>query len=187
MAIEIINNGATLKIIRDGASKLISKIQIREISVVNTNVLKLDTGQGLYNTFISYPDVTNPVTANPEALRDAVNSMLATGGSIGGGGATELKQDNEIIELQNIKTRMDTLLGKVDTLNDRVFIEALLVDEATPNTIFKGYAIPGASTSNPVWAIERITVSGDVTIKKWASGNKNFDKVWDNRASLSYS
>ena len=187
MAVEIINNGATIKIIKDGASKLISKIQIREISVVNTNIIKLDTGQGLYNTFITFADVTNPVTANPDALRDAINSMLASGGTVGSGGATEAKQDSEITELQNIKTRIDTLLGKVDVLNDRVFIEALLVDEATPNTIYKGYAIPGASTANPVWAIERITVSGDVTIKKWAGGNKNFDKIWDNRGTLTYS
>jgi hypothetical protein len=184
MATEIVNNGATLKLTIGTVSKLILKTQIKEISVVNTNVIKLDTGQGLYNNFITYADVTNPVTANPEALRDAINAMLTTGG---GGSATETKQDAEITELQNIKTRMDTLLGKVDTLNDRVFIEALLVDEATPNTIYKGYAIPGASTANPVWAIEKTTCLGDVTIKKWASGNKNFDKVWNNRAVLIYS
>ncbi len=184
MATEIINNGATLKLTIGTVSKLILKTQIREISVVNSNIIKLNTGQGLYNNFITFADVTNPVTANPEALRDAINAMLTTGG---GGSATEIKQDSEITELQNIKTRMDTLLGKVDVLNDRVFIEPLLVDEATPNTIYKGYAIPGASTANPVWAIERITISGDVTIKKWSAGNKNFDKVWDNRAALVYS
>jgi hypothetical protein len=184
MATQVINNGATLKIIKDAVTKLISKSQIIEISVVNTNVIKLDTGQGLYNTFISFPDVTSPVTANPDALRDAINTMLTTGGA---GSATEAKQDNEITELQNIKTRMDSLLGKVDTLNDRVFIEPLLVDEGTPNTIYKGYAIPGASTANAVWAVEKVTVVGDVTTKKWAGGNKNFDKIWDNRAALIYS
>jgi hypothetical protein len=184
MTTEIINNGATLKLIIGTTSKLILKTQIREISVVNTNIIKLDTAQGLYNNFITHTDVTNPITASPEALRDAINAMLTTGG---GGSATETKQDAEITELQNIKTRMDTLLGKVDAINDRVFIEALLVDEATPNTIYKGYAISGSSTANPVWAIEKTTCLGNVTIRKWASGNKNFDKVWNNRAALVYS
>jgi hypothetical protein len=186
MGTEIINNGATLKIIQNGLTRLIVKLQIKEISVVNTSTVKIDTGSGLYNTFIPHAEVTNPVTADAEALRDAINAMLNTDNTGGTGAATEAKQDNQIIEMQDMNTKMNTMLGKMDTLNDRVFIEALLIDEATPNTIYKGYAIPGASTAGAVWAIERITVSGEVTIKKWASGNKNFDKIWDNRSSLTY-
>lgn len=184
MATQIIDSVATLKIVRDGVTKLLVKTQIKEISIVATNQIKLDTGQGIYNTFISYPDVTAPVTADVEALRDAINAMLTTGAA--GGGATEAKQDSQIGELQNIKAGLDALSGKVDTLSDRVFLDALLVDEATPNTIYKGYGLPGASTSAAVWAIEKVTVNNDVVVRQWAGGNKTLDKIWDDRASLTY-
>jgi hypothetical protein len=186
MGTEIINDGASLRIIQNGLTRLVVKLQIKEILVISGNIVKIDKGSGLYNIFIPHADVTNPVTANAEALRDAINAMLNTGNTGGTGAATEAKQDNQIIEMQNMNTKMTSMLGKIDTLNDRVFIEALLIDEATPNTIYKGYAIPGSATNAAVWAIERVTISGDVTVTKWAAGNKNFDKVWDNRSSLTY-
>ncbi len=185
MATQIINNGASLKITSPSGTRTILKQQIREINLLGGTTVKIDIGQGaLNNVFIVHADVTSPVTATPADLVDAINAMLATSTD---GNATEAKQDSEITELQNIKTRMDNLLGKVDTLNDRVFIEPLLVDEGTPGIIYKGYAIPGSAVNAAVWAIEKITLAGEVTTKTWAGGNKTFDKIWNNRSTLVYS
>ena len=50
---------------------------------------------------------------------------------------------------------------------------------------YLGRAVPGTLTSTALWQIKRITdASGDVT---WADGNSDYDNVWDNIASLSYS
>jgi len=65
---------------------------------------------------------------------------------------------------------------------------ALQLDEVGTLT-YIGEADPGSATSSAVWRIKRMDESStnpDLIIK-WASGNDNFDKIWDNRLSLSYS
>jgi hypothetical protein len=182
---EIINNGASLKIINGTNVRLVYKTQIREISIIKTTIIKMDLGLGaLHNVFINYSDVTNPVTANPDALRDAINAMLANAAIAGG--STEQKQVEGIAELQNIKSSINALGSKIDQLNDKLFMEPLQIDESNPQIIYRGFALPGAATSAAVWAIQRATINGDVTIYQWAAGNKNFDKIWDNRAALTY-
>lgn len=61
-------------------------------------------------------------------------------------------------------------------------------DGATPETIYRGFALPGTLTNAPSWRMQRITIQadGDVSIV-FADGNDNYDNIWDNRASLSYS
>lgn len=56
------------------------------------------------------------------------------------------------------------------------------------DTIYKGEAVAGSAEASAVWRIRKLTlaVDGDVT-ETWASGNTNFDKIWNDRASLSYS
>ncbi len=62
------------------------------------------------------------------------------------------------------------------------------VDFVSDSIIYRGEAVVGSSESSPVWRIRYITlgVDGDVS-ETWASGNANFDKVWADRALLSYS
>lgn len=62
-----------------------------------------------------------------------------------------------------------------------------IIDEASATVTYIGYAEQGAGTDAASWAIEKIDgdVSGD-TVITWA-GNANFDQVWDDRATLSYS
>jgi len=62
----------------------------------------------------------------------------------------------------------------------------------SPQIIYKGEAAAGSVTSVAVWRMSRITVTTDVggnddLATEWADGNTNFDNIWDNRASLSYS
>lgn len=59
-------------------------------------------------------------------------------------------------------------------------------DTTTANVVYLGKAPIGASKAGAVWQIAKLdTTSG--TEKTWADGNDNFDNVWNNRASLSYS
>ncbi len=185
MATQIINNGATIKVTTAGVEKLISKSQIVYITIVKTNLVKIDIGQGIGNIFINYADVTVPLTNAPAELVAAINTMLLQASTLGG--ATEAKQDSAITELSSIKTEIAALKLKLDSLNDKIFFDALLVDESAVNAIYRGFAMPGASTSAAVWAIEKTTLLGEVTIKKWAGGSRNLSYIWDNRESLSYS
>lgn len=61
-----------------------------------------------------------------------------------------------------------------------------VVDTVTATTFYLGKATPGTATSSASWSIMRIDESAG-TVTTWADGNADFDNVWDNRQSLSYS
>jgi hypothetical protein len=52
--------------------------------------------------------------------------------------------------------------------------------------MYKGEAAVGSLESAAVWRISKITIIDDDISEVWADGNSNFDNVWDNRLSLSY-
>jgi len=189
MPIQIVNNGAAIKITTNGAVRRILKSQVWEISVIKTNVIKLDLGLGaLHNIYINFADVDSPVTASPDALCDSINNMMQ---SLVSGGATEQNQLSEITQLQSISSGIATLNNTISSggSGSGAFAEALIVDESNPNIIYRGYAAPGANVGAAVWAIKK-TVSnttGDLTTTTWADGNQNFDNIWNNRATLVYS
>ena len=60
-------------------------------------------------------------------------------------------------------------------------------DAATPTFAYLGKAVAGTVTSAATWQIQKLTfgLDGDVTVT-WADGNVQFDNIWDNRASLTY-
>lgn len=62
-----------------------------------------------------------------------------------------------------------------------------LIDQASSTVTYIGSAIPNSSVSSAVWQIKRITTSGTLTLIEYANGNLNFNNIWNNRASLSYS
>jgi hypothetical protein len=64
----------------------------------------------------------------------------------------------------------------------------IIVDEASATVTYIGYASPNALTYSPVWKILRITISGStIYTTESADGDHEFNNIWDNRASLSYS
>lgn len=63
---------------------------------------------------------------------------------------------------------------------------SIRIDEVG-TTEYYGFAPVGSSESSAVWQIKRLTVSGAITSITFADGDSNFDNVWDNRASLTYS
>lgn len=59
-------------------------------------------------------------------------------------------------------------------------------DATTADVTYLGKAAIGTATSAAGWQIAKLSTASGL-IKTWADGNVNFDNVWDNRASLSYS
>lgn len=62
-----------------------------------------------------------------------------------------------------------------------------LIDEVSSSVSYIGKAVAGSSTSDPVWQIQRITISGSLTAIEYAAGTTSFNQVWSSRAGLSYS
>lgn len=62
------------------------------------------------------------------------------------------------------------------------------IDVVSDTVMYKADALPGSAESAAAWRISRITTNaeGDVT-EHWAGGAANFDQVWDDRLTLSYS
>jgi hypothetical protein len=66
---------------------------------------------------------------------------------------------------------------------------SIRIDYSGISPIFIGEAPPGSLTSDPVWRIRQIVYVPGPNPSQiiWADGDTNFDNIWDNRASLSYS
>ena len=185
MATEILNSGASLKISTDGSPRMVLKSQIKDVNVLRDTIIKIDIGAGtLNNIFIDQADVTNPASSTVDDLRDQILAMLQGNAA---GLATELKQDAEIGSLMGLQTQINDLQSKVGSVDSKLFFEPILVDENNPNFIYKGFAVPGSKTIDPVWAIQKISSKKGVLNYQWAGGNKSFDKVWDDRSRLIFS
>ncbi|TXH08947.1 MAG: hypothetical protein E6R04_09640 [Spirochaetes bacterium] len=65
--------------------------------------------------------------------------------------------------------------------------EAKRVDNVGDAVWYHGWAAIGTATSAASWKICKVTLTGDDAATTWADGNADYDNVWDNRASLSYS
>jgi hypothetical protein len=169
---QVVNNGVNIKLITGTSERFIFKNQIREVSIVKTDYVKLDVGQGINNVFIKFQDVTVPITANVNALRDAIDVMCQTGMTG--------------TELASIKTAIDLVNSNLTSLTANTEMIPLIIDEGTPNTIYRGFAVLGSAANVAVWAVEKIVQTGDVTTRTWANGAKTFVNKWSEREILNY-
>lgn len=67
---------------------------------------------------------------------------------------------------------------------------ATIIDTTTTaNTIYFGFVAVGsvADTSSAIWRILRMVDSSGVLTFAYADGDTNFDNIWSDRTSLSYS
>ena len=62
-------------------------------------------------------------------------------------------------------------------------------DYSGTDPIYIGMAPTGQSKASAVWQIRKLSYdgSGNITDIQFANGSRNFDQVWNDRASLSYS
>lgn len=81
----------------------------------------------------------------------------------------------------------------LDRQNGAVIVEgkpeSTFMDVVSSSVSYVGKAPAGSLTSNAVWRIFKLTtdtITGSISIM-YADGNPNYDNIWDNRASLSYS
>lgn len=61
------------------------------------------------------------------------------------------------------------------------------IDEANGNLTYIGFAKIGSTTDEAVWQIFRVQKTGSTTLIQYADGDENYDNVFDDRDSLSYS
>lgn len=71
-------------------------------------------------------------------------------------------------------TTTSILLTKIDTTT-------------TSGVTYIGKAAVGSSAASAVWQIKKLDSNTLALDKTWADGDDNFDNIWNNRASLSYS
>ena len=101
------------------------------------------------------------------------------------GNAQEVTRKEHIAETEAKRVQLVDPFGGVITEGNYTS----KIDVASSTVTYIGKAQIGASTSDPVWQIKRILVSGNITTISWANGTDAFTNVFDNRAaeSVSYS
>lgn len=62
----------------------------------------------------------------------------------------------------------------------------IYVDEASATVTYLGETVPDTATSASSWRIKKLDSTSGLIVT-WADGNADFDKVWDDRASYTYS
>ena len=116
------------------------------------------------------------------------NSIIVTGS--GNSVVIELDPGTIIAPSELTSNIIVGIPGPQGAAGDDVVKYTKRVDFNTAQTqLYKGEANPGSAESGSVWRISFITIAtadSDV-VEIWADGNANFDNVWDDRLSLSYS
>ena len=64
--------------------------------------------------------------------------------------------------------------------------DLLLDDTTTINMTYIWEAVIWTATSSALWRIKRLDETTGLAVG-WADSNANFDNIWDNRVSLTYS
>lgn len=102
---------------------------------------------------------------------------MPRGGSFGGGGIASFTNAAGVVTQVQL-----TATGRVPVADPDLAIQ---IDESGSIT-YIGKAVPSSATSASAWQIRKIDATSGTSIT-WASGDANFNKVWDDRATLTYS
>lgn len=187
MAIEILNDGACLRIVNKGSIMLVNKLQIKSIETIRTDTVRLDIGDGaLKNIYIKFSDVTTPAgLTDAGQLRDAINAMLKINGE--GLATAELQQigNASLTSIQGVLGEIKTILSNLKCCGN---CQETRIDESDPLSVYYGFAVAGSATGQAVWSIRRESrkKENDIAIIEWADGNELLDNIWDERRNLAY-
>jgi hypothetical protein len=99
---------------------------------------------------------------------------------------------NAAISFDITEQTLEFLLGEGATVltNTAAIAYASEADIVSDSLIYKGEAFPGTLTSEYLWRISRITISGaeqDQIKIEWVNGESLFEHSWLDRYSLTYS
>ena len=99
----------------------------------------------------------------------------------------DLTLDDVPATVDEISISASVQITTEDELPDRV----VLIDDVGGGVTYVGKGVPGSTQSAAVWQIQKISEgqlfgAGDDLQTAWADGNANFDNIWDNRLTLSY-
>ena len=97
--------------------------------------------------------------------------------------------DSVLVESTQASVLVTGILGPqgVAGISEDEIVYSKRIDFTTDSTLYKGEALVGSSEGSAAWRIRYIVIGNDGDVSEtWASGNANFDKVWADRASLSY-
>ena len=90
------------------------------------------------------------------------------------------------VGLQKVRKKVG---GQGQTDIDEERYTTAIAYDASNNPIYVGEALEGTAKSAASWRIKKLTwdANGNCTDLQWADGNDNFDNIWDNRTTYSYS
>jgi hypothetical protein len=81
----------------------------------------------------------------------------------------------------------DTIAGSSGTPQEEE-LYSKRIDFISDSILYKGEAVVGALESDAVWRIRKIIIGNDGDITEiWADGDSNFNNIWNNRLSYTYS
>ena len=129
------------------------------------------------------------------AIKVDENGNLVTTGSTGGSSAVQISDGSVTATITDVSGKKSLDVNVTDiTLNkdnDAVTSwqaeQKTLIDNFSDTVTYIGKSAPNASTSSAVWLIKKITESGTVTTIAYADGDSQYNNIWDNRTSLTYS
>ncbi len=102
---------------------------------------------------------------------------------------TLASESTVVLQIPEPSVLVTGIIGPPGTpgINEEDMVYSKRVDFVTDNELYKAEATVGSSEASPVWRIRKLVIGsdGDVT-ETWAFGNANFDKIWADRASLTY-
>jgi hypothetical protein len=135
------------------------------------------------------------VTFSPAFFRWLTENVYSRLGETSGPGLaaivavlTQAVQDIDALEAADVAfdTRVDAVEAELEELNMKPAIR-MDADADPPTLIYRGEAVAGTTESAASWRIKKIEFLAGNDIKvTWADGNTNFDNVWNDRASLTY-
>jgi|GEM_PF-548735 len=180
---QIINDGAVIRIEKNGKILLVAKDQVKTIDIVHQNIVRIDIGEGpLKNIFLNYQEVASPVVASANELRDTIKAMMLTDAYLGGD-AKEVTQASILNQLGLLTTVLAAMnLRQSDPTN----AEPSRTDESNPNMIYRGWHARFGDPEQHEWAIERVRQVNDEIIHEWAFGTKKLTSQWSQRETFTY-
>lgn len=98
-------------------------------------------------------------------------------------------QDNPVtINMPDVQIYTAGIQGPPGVAEEDVAYAKRIDFEDNETVIYKGEADPGTLDSAGTWRIRRLTLNAesDVT-EEWADGNADFDNVWSDHLTLTYS